>query len=186
MTMKVTEFASRGVTCRAWLCPPESEVLRNERGNPALVIAHGTSGVRKQLEHYIPRFTTAGMHVLLFDYRHFGDSDGEPRQLLSVRRQLQDYAAALDFIRKVPGVDSDRVALWGSSLAGGHVVEAAVRDGHVAAVISQAPALDNRATVLRILEYAGFGLLLKLTWFGYRPQRLRIGSKARPGRCRAG
>jgi uncharacterized protein len=164
--MKDIEFASRGVTCRAWLCPPASEVLRNERGYPALVMAHGTSGVREQLKHYIPRFTTAGMHVLLFDYRHFGDSDGEPRQLLSVRRQLQDYAAALDFIRKVPGVDPDRVALWGSSLSGGHVVEVAVRDGHVAAVISQAPAMDNRATVLRLLEYAGFGMLLKLTWFG--------------------
>jgi pimeloyl-ACP methyl ester carboxylesterase len=84
------------------------------------------------------------MHVLLFDYRHFGDSDGEPRQLLSAQRQLQDYAAALNFIRNAPGVDPDRVALWVSSLAGGHVVEAAVQDGHVAAVVSQAPALRRR------------------------------------------
>jgi pimeloyl-ACP methyl ester carboxylesterase len=129
-------------------------------------MAHGTSGVREQLKHYLPRFTAAGMHVLLFDYRHFGDSDGEPRQLLSVRRQLQDYAAALNVVRKVPGVDPDRVALWGSSLAGGHVVEAAVSDGRVAAVIAQAPAMDNVATVQRIAQYAGFGQLLKLTGLG--------------------
>ena len=163
---KDIEFASHGVTCRAWLCPPESDALRNGRGSPALVMAHGTSGVREQLKHYIPRFTAAGMHVLLFDYRHFGASDGEPRQLLSIRRQLQDYAAALDVIRKVPGVDPDRVGVWGSSLAGGHVVDVAVTDGRVAAVVSQAAAMDNIATVRRLVEYAGFGQLLKLTWLG--------------------
>jgi uncharacterized protein len=164
--MMDTACTSHGVMCRAWLCPPESEALRNERGYPALVMAHGTSGVREQLTHDIPRFTAAGMHVLLFDYRHFGASDGEPRQLLSVRRQLQDYAAALEFIRKVPGVDVERVGVWDSSLAGGHVVDVAVTDGRVAAVISQAPAMDNRARVLNVLEYAGFGQLLQLTWLG--------------------
>lgn len=129
-------------------------------------MAHGTSGVREQLKHYVPRFTAAGMHVLLFDYRHFGTSDGEPRQLLSVRRQLQGYAAALDFIRKVPGVDAERVGVWGSSLSGGHVVDVAVSDGRVAAVVAQAAAMDNLATVRRVVEYAGFGQLLKLTWLG--------------------
>jgi len=164
--MKDIEFKSHGVICRAWLCPPESEALRTERGYPALVMAHGTSGVREQIKHYVPRFTAAGMYVLLFDYRHFGDSDGEPRQLLSIRRQLQDYAAALEVIRKVPGVDAERVALWGSSLAGGHVVDIAVADGRVAAVVAQAPAMDNVATVLRLVQYAGFGQLLILTWLG--------------------
>jgi uncharacterized protein len=119
--------------------PPASEAPRNERGYPALVMAHGTSGGREQLTHYIPRFTAAGMHLLLFDYRPFGASDGEPRRLLSVRRQLQDYTAALDCIRKVPGVDPGRVGVGGSSLSGGHVVDVAVTDGRVAAVIAQAP-----------------------------------------------
>lgn len=106
------------------------------------------------------------MHVLLFDYRHFGTSDGQPRQLLSIRRQLQDYEAALDVIRKVPWVDPERVGLWGSSLSGGHVVDVAVTDGKVAAVVAQAAAMDNRATVRRVVEYAGVGQLLKLTWLG--------------------
>jgi uncharacterized protein len=164
--VKDIEFTSHGVTCRAWLCPPESQAMRNERGSPALVMAHGTSGVREQLKHYVPRFTAAGMHVLLFDYRHFGTSDGEPRQLLSIPRQLQDYAAALHVMRKVPGVDPARVGVWGSSLAGRHVVDVAVTDGRVAAVVSQAAAMDNVATVRRLVEYAGLGQLLTLTWLG--------------------
>lgn len=164
--MKEIEFKSHGVTCRAWLCPPDSDALSNAQGSPALVMAHGTSGVREQLKHYVPRFTAVGMHVLLFDYRHFGTSDGEPRQLLSIRRQLQDYAAALDVIRKVPGVDPERVGVWGSSLSGGHVVDVAVRDGRVAAVVAQAAAMDNLRTVLRVVEYAGIVQLLKLTGLG--------------------
>ena len=167
MTMEEIEFASQGVICRAWLAPPESDALKNDRGYPALVMAHGTSGVREQLKHYIPRFTAAGMHVLLFDYRHFGTSDGQPRQLLSIPRQLQDYAAALEFIRKVPGVDPERVGVWGSSLSGGHVVDVAMTDGRVAAVVAQAPAMDNLACVLRILKDDGPIMIMKLIWFGW-------------------
>lgn len=58
--MKDIEFTRYGVTCRAWLCPPESEAMRNERGSPALVMAHGTSGVREQLKHYIPALHRGG------------------------------------------------------------------------------------------------------------------------------
>lgn len=164
--MKEIEFTSNGVTCRAWPCRPETEALSNERGAPALVMAHGTSGVREQLKHYVPRFAAPGMDVLPFDYRHYGTGDGEPRQLLSIRRQLQDYAAALDVIRTVPGVDPERVGVWGSSLSGGHTVDVAVRDGRVVAIVAQAAAMDNLATVRRVVEYAGFGQLLILTWLG--------------------
>ena len=43
----------------------------------------------------------AGMAALVFDYRHFGDSEGEPRQLISVRRQLDAKTAPHG--RKVQG-----------------------------------------------------------------------------------
>jgi hypothetical protein len=36
--MEDIEITSSGVTCRAWLCPSESEALRNERGCPVLVL----------------------------------------------------------------------------------------------------------------------------------------------------
>ena len=58
---------------------------------------------------------------MTFDYRSFGLSAGEPRQVVSVRRQLADIRAAIAYLRSRPEVDPDRVALWGSSLGGGHV-----------------------------------------------------------------
>ena len=103
-------------------------------------MAHGFSGVREQrLDAYAERFADAGLAVLLFDYRHFGASDGEPRQYLSIRCQLDDWRAAVAHARGLDGVDPDRVALWGTSFSGGHVIAIASEDARIAAVVSQAP-----------------------------------------------
>ncbi len=116
---------------------------------PCVVLAHGFAGtVDSGLLPYAERFAAAGVDALAFDYRHFGSSEGEPRQLLSIPRQLEDYAAAIAFARSLEGVDPDRIVVWGSSYSGGHVVPVAVADGHVAAVISQVPGMDGRAAVL--------------------------------------
>ena len=47
----------------------------------------------------------------MFDYRHFGASAGEPRQLLSVRRQLEDWHCAIEYARQFEGVAPDRIVL---------------------------------------------------------------------------
>ncbi|MGH8453188.1 MAG: alpha/beta hydrolase, partial [Nevskiales bacterium] len=115
------------------------------------------------LQPYAEKFVAAGYVVLLFDYRHFGASDGEPRQLLSIGRQLDDWAAAIHFARGLSGVDPAKIALWGSSFSGGHVLVAAARDGKVAAVSSQGPMMDGLAAALNVVRYAGLGMLLKLS-----------------------
>ncbi|MGI8903754.1 MAG: alpha/beta hydrolase [Solirubrobacteraceae bacterium] len=58
---------------------------------------------------------------------------------MDVTRQLADWRAAIDHARSLPNVDPNRIALWGSSLAGGHVVDVAASDPALAAVISQVP-----------------------------------------------
>jgi hypothetical protein len=47
--------------------------------------------------------------------------------------------------RTLDGVDSDRIALWGSSLSGGHVINLAAEDPTLAAVVAQVPAIDKSA-----------------------------------------
>jgi pimeloyl-ACP methyl ester carboxylesterase len=130
-------------------------------------MAHGFGGtINAGLEPYAHRFAEAGIHALIFDYRHFGTSDGHPRQLLSIRRQLEDWMAAVAFARTLDNVDGDRIALFGSSFSGGHVVEVAVRDGATKAVVSQCPMMDGLAALRNLLAYAGPGPLLALTWRG--------------------
>lgn len=115
--------------------------------HPAVVMAHGFGSLRKaRLPAYARRFRDAGFVVVVFDYRHFGGSGGQPRQLLSVRRQLQDWHRVLRYTRGRPEVDGSRVALWGTSFSGGHVVRVAAADEAVAAVISQVPMASGPAT----------------------------------------
>src|SRR5947208_14512098 len=133
-------FPSDGDHCRAWLFMPDA--VRP----PLVILGHGLGATRELgLEPYARRFADAGIAALVFTYRHFGDSDGQPRQLLDIERQLGDWAAALAYARSLDAIDGERIALWGTSFAGGHVLVAAARDGDVAAVVSQCPFTDGLA-----------------------------------------
>jgi len=164
------EFTSGGARCAGVHLPGVGEAFLDANGlRPCVVLAHGFAGtVDSGLIPFAERFAAAGLHALAFDYRHFGASGGEPRQLVSIASQLEDYAAAIAFARGLDGVDPERIAVWGSSYSGGHVVAVAIADARVAAVIAQAPAMDGLQTVLNLLRYAGPAHLAKLTAAGLR------------------
>jgi pimeloyl-ACP methyl ester carboxylesterase len=135
-------FPSGEQTCVAWLYLP-----KRSSPAPVVVLGHGLGAVRRmRLDVYAERFLAAGYACLAFDYRHFGDSDGDPRQLLDMDRQLTDWASAIAYARSRPELDPAGVVLWGSSFGGGHVLVAAARDPRVAAVISQCPFTDGLAS----------------------------------------
>ncbi|AUX45184.1 alpha/beta hydrolase [Sorangium cellulosum] len=135
-------FESEGVLCAATLFAPASPPAQR----PCVVMANGFSGTMDWiLPSFAERFAAAGLAVLAFDYRHLGRSDGEPRQLVDVRKQRADLRAAVACARRQPGIRPERVALWGTSLGGSHVVEVAAEDARIAAVILNMPALDALA-----------------------------------------
>src|SRR5881227_611764 len=83
-------FPSGSDHCRAWLFMPDAE------RPPLVILGHGLGATREfGLEPYARRFADAGIAALAFTYRHFGDSGGQPRQLLDIERQLADWAAAI-------------------------------------------------------------------------------------------
>ena len=68
-----------------------------------MVAAHGIAGQKDMgLEPFAETFASKGLAVLLFDYRNFGGSEGEPRNWVSPKRHLQDWDAALDYVRVRP------------------------------------------------------------------------------------
>ena len=70
---------------------------------PLVVMAHGLAGQKDMgLEPFAEAFVNHGLAVLLFDYRCFGGSDGEPRNWVGPRRHLQDWEAALAYARVGP------------------------------------------------------------------------------------
>jgi hypothetical protein len=168
--MSTVEFQSSGVRCVGVHLPGTGDTfLGADGGRPCVVLANGFGAtVDSGLLPYVERFAGAGVDALAFDYRGFGASDGEPRQLLSIPDQLQDYAAAIAFARSLNGVDPGRIVVWGSSYSGGHAVAAAVADGRVCAVIAQIPAMDGLAALVNVVRYAGAGQLARLTLAGLR------------------
>lgn len=146
-------FLSHGTRCAAWVYRPAAATSATSTPapatpGPAIVMAHGLGCVRDlRLPAYAERFSDAGFTVVVFDYRHFGASGGQPRQLLDIRRQLDDWRSALAYTRSLPEVDPDRVIAWGTSFSGGHVLTLAGKGERLAGVVAQVPHVSGPAAV---------------------------------------
>lgn len=80
---------------------------------------------------------------LTIDYRHFGGSGGTPRGRLWPHQETKDFKSALDWLETQPGVDRERIGIWGTSFGGGIVTHVAAHDLRVKACFAQAPILDG-------------------------------------------
>ena len=144
-------FAVDGTPLKAWLYLPED----TSTPAPCIVMAHGLGGIRKMgLAKYAARFQGAGFAVLAFDYRFWGDSGGEPHGLIWIPNQLEDYAAAVAYARSRQEIDPARIALWGTSFSGGHVVVTAAEDQQIACIVAQCPGLDGHESMRNGLQAA--------------------------------
>lgn len=130
------EFASEGAVLRGRFYAPLDGV-----NAPVVVMAHGFSAtIAMTADRYAEVFAGAGLCVLLYNHRGFGASSGEPRQEINPWVQARGYRDAVTFAATLPGVDPDRIALWGDSFSGAVVLVVAGIDDRVAAVIAQVPA----------------------------------------------
>jgi cephalosporin-C deacetylase-like acetyl esterase len=140
------EFDAEGVKLRGWLYRPRSQAA----SVPVVVMAHGYNCLKEiYLDKYAASIASAGLAVLAYDHRNFGDSDGEPRQELDPWVQVRDYRHAITFAQTLEGIDGDRVGVWGSSYAGGHVLVVGAIDRRVGCVVSQVPTISGWESTLR-------------------------------------
>jgi len=150
-------FASGGLQLRGWCWAPPKP------GAPAIVMSHGFSAVKEQgLAGFAEAFHAAGFAVLLFDYRHLGASDGDERGRIVWQEQHEDIRAALGWIAAQPGVDADRIGLWGTSYSGGHAMFVGAFDPRVKAIVAQAPAIDVARSLVALAGRAGFDQYLAM------------------------
>ena len=135
------EFPSQGTVLRGRLYVPD----RGDPAHPALIMAHGFSATMSAMvaDDYAERFHAAGITVLLYDHRNFGQSGGEPRQEINRWVQTRGYLDALEFLRHRPEVDADRIGLWGDSASAGEALVAAAIEPKVRVVLAQVPACGS-------------------------------------------
>lgn len=173
---KDVSFKVGGMSLSGWLYMPEDL----STPVPCIVMNNGFGGTKDMvLESYALRFQEAGMAVLTFDYRHFGESEGEPRQLFSITYQLEDCLAAIDYARGLKEIDPDKIAIWGTSAGGGYGLIIAAQDKKIACVCAQCPGMDIKADGKLALEREGIGYFLRLLVHAQRDMgRSRFGLSA--------
>ncbi|MGH7880151.1 MAG: alpha/beta hydrolase, partial [Candidatus Binataceae bacterium] len=150
------EISAEGATLRGWLYTPE----RSFGPVAAIVMAHGFSAVKEMyLDQYAEVFSAAGLAVLVFDHRNFGASSGEPRCEIDPWQQVRDYRHAITWVRTQPGIDRDRIGVWGSSYSGGHVLVLGAIDRRVKCVVSQVPLVSGSRNLKRLVRADMFAAL---------------------------
>jgi dienelactone hydrolase len=128
--------------------------------HPAVVMAHGLGAVKVGgLAPFAERFCREGFAAVVFDYRQWGDSTGEPRDELSVPRQREDYGTVIGWATEHPSIDPRQVFAWGTSFAGMHIVELAASDSRLAGTIAQSPLVDGLAGAAMVRPSRSFRLM---------------------------
>jgi dipeptidyl aminopeptidase/acylaminoacyl peptidase len=140
-TTEVAFFSGSARVAALWRTPDDFE----GRLRP-IVQGPGWMGLKdaKLYVRYHEALTAAGFGVLIFDYRGFGDSEGD-RSLLSPTLQLEDLFNAVTYVCSRGDVDADAVGVFGSGgTGGGNAVLLAALDERVKAAVSQYPVADGR------------------------------------------
>jgi dienelactone hydrolase len=138
----------------AWWYPARGRQVGT--ASPCVVMAHGWTSTKKiYLDRFAEVFAAAGLCVLVFDHRGWGDSGtapGKPRHEIDPWEQIRDYQHAITFAQNRSEVDPDRIGVWGTSFSAGHAFVVAAIDRRVQAVCGQAPFISGRATYANLVR----------------------------------
>ena len=103
---------------------------------PAVVVCEGYTGrLGGKVSGVIKPLTEAGFACLLFNYRGWGESEGERNRMICPER-VEDVKSAFSYLLQREEVDRNRAGLIGFSMGGSHVVSAGAEDQRVKYVVS--------------------------------------------------
>ncbi|EAM2857186.1 alpha/beta fold hydrolase [Salmonella enterica] len=114
---------------------------------PMIILCNGFCGIREiLLPEVAEAFTYAGFSTITFDYRGFGDSDGERGRLVPAM-QIDDIISVVNWAKELSTLDENRIGLWGTSFGGCHVFGAAARAPVIKCIVSQMAFADGEEIV---------------------------------------
>lgn len=151
MSVKAIEFEVQGSRLRAHLHLP-----RERARHPAVVVGGPMTSVKEQVTGvYAEALARRGIAALSIDPRHFGESEGEPRQYENYNHKIADYRTALDVLAERAEVDSERIGAVGVCLGVGYIFHAAEDHPRVKALAGVAGYYRD-VPAMRARDPAGF------------------------------
>lgn len=138
-TVEHISFKSGGDTLKGWLYKPTTPVASE------VIIAGGSwTTVKEQMPMlYARRFAEEGLTTLIFDFRGYGESEGQPRHYESPQRKTEDFKAAIAYISSRPELSRAKVTLLGVCASAGYAAQAAAEDSRVDRLALVAPWLHT-------------------------------------------
>jgi len=145
---------------------------------PAVVMSSGFAGVKEGFlgNPFHEVVGSAGVAVLLYDHANLGESEGQPRQELDPVLQQRGYKDAITYLAGRDEVDAERIGIWGTSYAGGHVLAVAAHDRRVKCVVAQVTTISGHRNLLRRRGPDGHAALRR----EWAEERLRVLAGAEP------
>ncbi|HEY9002080.1 MAG TPA: alpha/beta hydrolase [Mucilaginibacter sp.] len=122
----------------------------DEKGQYKAIIVEGSlTSVKEQMpETYAQKFANEGFVVLAFDYSHYGESEGKPRQLEAPDDKLKDLEAAVSYLTSLNYVKS--VGMVGVCTSAGNAAYLASSDPRIKAMATVAGYLPDPSLLERL------------------------------------
>ncbi len=111
-----------------------NDLDRNTK-NAAMVVGHPMGAVKEQSANlYATKLAERGFVTLSLDLSYWGESEGQPRNLVAPDVYTEDFSAAVDYLRTQSFVDTERIGALGVCGSGSFVISAAKIDPRIKAV----------------------------------------------------
>jgi uncharacterized protein len=145
-TVPVQFFSANGARLAGTLTLP----ARNGERAPAVLLCQGLSGVKDLvLPEVAARLAATGFASLAFDYRGYGESEGEHGWILPDER-VADALHAFAYLAQRTEVDPQRMGIYGLSLGGPVAIAVAALEPRARAVVSVSGPAGGEALMRRL------------------------------------
>lgn len=129
------EYLSGGVKIAANVYTPAGYDEKSDKKYPAVTVAHPNGGVKEQVSGlFAQKLAENGYIAIACDAAYQGASGGEPRNTDIPTNRVNDIHAMVDFLITYPGVDEERIGLFGICGGGGYTLKAAQTEKRAKAV----------------------------------------------------
>lgn len=145
-SVKKVEFTSHGKKLVGNLYLPKDYDGKSKL--KAVVVTGAWTTVKEQMpKNYAQKLADKGYAALTFDFRGWGESEGDMRYYEDPTRKTQDIVEAVNYLSKRPEVDGSKVAGLGICASSGYMVKAYTETKKLKTIALVAPWLHDRKIV---------------------------------------
>ncbi|MCT4583267.1 MAG: alpha/beta hydrolase [Flavobacteriales bacterium] len=144
--MKKVNFNSEGAKLVGNLYYPTN--YKEGTTYPAIIVSGSWTTVKEQMAGlYAQHFAEQGFITLAFDFRNFGESEGEPRFYESPQLKKVDIKNAVTYLSGLKEVETSKIGAFGVCAGAMYTLMAAAEDDRIHTVVTAASWLHDEEAV---------------------------------------